>query len=326
MIDLATQYMGLTLKNPIIIGSCGLTNSVNEIKELEAHGAGAVVLKSIFEEQIMMESQALSSDHPMHSEEADYINYYTKHHNLDKYLELVQDCKKQVSIPVIASINCASADEWVSFARTIQNSGADGLELNMFIIPGDIKQKGEDIERIYFEIINKIKEQVSIPLAIKIGCYFSGLAKMIFDLSVRNISAIVLFNRFFRPDIDLEKEAITASSHIFSSPEEISTPLRWVGMMSAQVKCDLAASTGIHDGYGVVKCLLAGARAVQLASAIYQKGAQHIGVILDQIKGWMKKHKYSSIKEFNGKLAQEKIKDPILYERSQFMKYYSSRD
>lgn len=325
MIDLATKYMGLTLKNPIIIGSSGLTNSLAELKKLEAHGAGAVVLKSIFEEQIMMESHALGSDQPGHSEAFDYISYYTREHSLTNYLKLIKDAKNEISIPVIASINCASADEWVSFARKIQDSGADGLELNMFILPGNIDQDGGEIEKLYFDIIKQVKEHVSIPLAIKMGFYFSGLAKMIFDLSVRGISAIVLFNRFYNLDIDLEKETLT-SADVFSKPEEISLPLRWVGMMSAEVKCDLAASTGIHDGFGAVKCLLAGAKAVQVASVIYQKGAQHIGVMLEQIKEWMKRHKYASIEAFNGKMAQEKIDDPIIYERSQFMKYYSSRD
>lgn len=325
MADLTTRYMGLTLKNPIVIGSCGLTNSVDEIKKMESFGAAAVVLKSIFEEQIVMESDSISSDRPTHSAETDYINYYTRQHNLDNYLKLIRDVKKEVTIPIIASINCASsASQWASFARTIQESGADGLELNMFILPGNFKQKSDEIEKIYFEIINEVKKQVSIPLAIKIGYYFSGLANMIFSLSLRGVSAVVLFNRFYSPDIDLEKEEISVAN-VFSSPGEISIPLRWVGMTSKEVKCDLAAATGIHDGYGIVKCLLAGAKAVQVVSAIYKKGPQQIRVMREQITEWMKDRKYSTIKDFNGKLAQESIKDPVLYERTQFMKYYSSR-
>lgn len=325
MVDLKTHYLGLTLKNPIIIGSCGLTDALGEIKKMEAQGAAAVVLKSIFEEQILMESSSLSSDHPLHSQEADYINYYTRQHNLDNYLKLIRETKKEVKIPVIASINCASSpSHWVSFARTIQESGADALELNIFILPGNYKQKSEEIEKIYFDIIDGVKQHVSIPLAIKMGFYFSGLANMIFNLSLRGISGIVLFNRFQGPDIDLAKEEIDFA-HIFSSPGEISLPLRWIGMMSKEVKCDLAAATGIHDGNGVVKCLLAGAKAVQVVSAIYEKGAKHIPAMLDQIEKWMKEHKYATIKDFNGKLAQERIEHPLLYERSQFMKYYASR-
>ncbi|MCK4766716.1 MAG: dihydroorotate dehydrogenase-like protein [Candidatus Aminicenantes bacterium] len=323
MADLTTGYMGLTLKNPVIIGSCGLTHSVKEIKKLESHGAAAVVLKSIFEEQISMDSDALSSDFHTHSEEADYLRNYTKQHTLDKYLELIKEVKKEVGIPVIASINCASAAQWVSFGKAVQDAGADGLELNIFIMPAGIKEKGGNIEKIYFDIINEVKKHISIPLAVKMGFYFSGLANTIFELSLRGIAGIVLFNRFYRPDIDLKSEKLTTAD-IFSTPDEIYLPLRWVGMMSSEVKCDLTASTGIHDGFGVVKCLLAGAKAVQVASIIYQKGAEHIGVMLNQVQEWMKEHNYSSIKDFNGKLAQENIKNPQLYERAQFMKYYAN--
>ncbi|MCI0471665.1 MAG: dihydroorotate dehydrogenase-like protein [Candidatus Aminicenantes bacterium] len=326
MVDLKTDYLGLKLKNPIIIGSCGLTNSLGEIKKIEAHNAAAVVLKSIFEEQISMESSSLRSDHPRHSQEADYINYYTRQHNLDNYLKLISDAKKEVKIPIIASINCASSPaNWVSFARTIQDSGADALELNIFILPGNCKQKSDEIEKIYFEIIDGVKQHVSIPLAVKMGFYFSSLANMIFNLSLRGVSGIVLFNRFQAPDIDLAKEEIDFA-HIFSSPDEISLPLRWIGMMSKEVKCDLAAATGIHDGHGVIKCLLAGAKAVQVVSAIYKEGTKHIPVMLDQIEKWMEEHKYKSVKDFTGKLAQERIEHPLLYERTQFMKYYASRN
>ena len=326
MADLSTTYMGLALKNPVIIGSCGLTNSVGEIKKMENHGAAAVVLKSIFEEQILMESDSLSSAHPAHSAEADYINYYTKQHNLHNYLKLIENTRKEVSIPVIASINCAtSTSQWASFAKTVEDSGADGLELNIFILTGNAKQKGEEVEKIYSEIIDEVKQQVTIPLAVKIGCYFSSLANRIFNLSLRGISGIVLFNRFYQPDIDLKKEEITAGN-IFSVPEEMSTPLRWVGMMSKEVKCDLCAATGIHDGYGIVKCLLAGAKVVQVVSSIYQKGARHIGTMIQEIESWMNGQKYKTIGDFNGKLAQENIENPILYERNQFMKYYSSRE
>lgn len=321
MIDLATSYMGLTLKNPIIIGSCGLTHSLAQIQQLTANGAAAVVLKSIFEEQILMEGQALRSPQFSHSEEADYIAHYTRQHNLSDYLRLIEETKKAIDIPVIASINCASAREWVGFAGAIEQAGADGLELNFFIVPGKIEQTSQEIEQTYFDILAAVKKYVKIPLAIKIGSHFTALSQMIFNLSVRGVSGIVLFNRFYRPDIDIDREEVTGANYIFSTPTEISTPLRWVGMLSKQVKCDLAAATGIHDGHGVIKCLLAGAKAVQVVSAIYREGPEHIEVMLDQLKDWMKQHNYHSLREFTGKLAQENIADPVLYERTQFMKY-----
>ena len=324
MVDLTTTYMGLTLKNPVIIGSCGLTNSTDKIKALENNGAAAVVLKSIFEEQILMEGNSIKHGQVSHVEESDYIHYYTRQHNLDEYLKLVENTKKEVSIPIIASINCISASEWTAFAKRIQDAGADALELNIFIMPGDRNQKGEEIEQLYFNIINEVRKVVTLPLAVKIGFYFSGLANTIFNLSTRKINAIVLFNRFYQPDIDLEKMEIV-SADVFSTPQENALPLRWVGMMSGEVKCDLAATTGIHDGTAVIKNLLAGAKAVQIATAVYKNGPEYINVMLRQITDWMTKNNYNSLQKIIGKLAQEKIKDPVLYERSQFMRYFSSK-
>ncbi len=315
--------MGISLKNPIIIGSCGLTNSAASIQNLEANGAAAVVLKSLFEEQILMEVDSLKSDQSIHAEELDYIAGYTRQHTLDEYLNLVSESKKAVSIPIIASINCASAAEWTAFAKRLQDAGADGLELNMYFMPGDINQKSEEIEQIYFNIIKEVKKYISIPIAVKIGFYFTGMANMIYNLSIREASAIVMFNRFHQPDIDLKKMEIT-SADIFSSPEENVLPLRWIGMLSDKVKCDLASTTGIHDGHTVLKNILAGASAVQVTTIVYKKGPEVIGEMLGQMEGWMKDKKYAAIKDIIGKLNHGNIKDPVMYERSQFMKYFSS--
>ena len=323
MPDLSTEYMGISLKNPIIIGSSGLTNSVDSIQKLEANGAAAVVLKSLFEEQILLEIDSLQSDQSIHAEELDYIKGYTRQHNVDEYLNLVTNAKKAVSIPVIASINCVSASEWTLFAKRLQDAGADGLELNMFIMPGDINQKSADIEKVYFNIIDAVNKHISIPLAIKIGFYFTGMANMIHQLSLSKLGAIVLFNRFHSPDIDLKKMEMS-SAGIFSTPQENVLPLRWIGMMSQEVRCSLAATTGIHDGQTVIKNLLAGASAVQIASIIYMNGPEFVGEILTQIEEWMNSKKYGSIKDIIGKLSHGKIKNPAMYERAQFMKYFSS--
>ncbi len=320
--NLETQYMGLTLKNPIVIGSSGLTNSTDKIQQLEEKGAAAVVLKSIFEEQILNEADSMQTDYLSHSEEMDYLIQYSREHSINEYLKLIEESKKRVDIPIIASINCVSSKGWTSFSKKIQNSGADGLELNIFIIPGNNKQKGEEVEKIYFDIINAVKSEINIPLAIKVCFYFSGLANMLFNLSVRDISALVLFNRFFSPDIDLDSEEVI-SSNIFSYSHDLSLPLRWIGMVSDEVKCDLAASTGVHDGDSLIKCLLVGAKAVQVVSAIYKNGPEYIQTMLDQMQKWMTQHRYTKVADFIGKLSQDSIKDPLLYERSQFMKYYS---
>ncbi len=324
MLDLTTKYMGLTLKNPIIIGSCGLTDSTEKIQKLEAAGAGAVVLKSIFEEQILMESTHISSEHAVHTEELDYIRNYTRQHNLDEYLNVIAASKKAVAIPIIASINCASSTEWAFFAKKIQDAGADALELNMFVLPTNPLIRGEEIEQVYFQIIEAVRRQITIPISIKLSHYFSGLAHSMFNFSVRKINGLVLFNRFYRPDIDIEKiELIPAN--VFSTPGENTKTLHWIGLLADQVKCDLAATTGIHDGPAVIKNLLAGAKAVQIATTIYQNGPQHINLMLDQIKEWMKTHKFKTPADFIGKLSYKhsKNQDQAIYGRSQFMRYFS---
>jgi len=321
MANLETKYMGLSLKNPIIIGSSGLTNSVEKIKELEKHGAAAVVLKSVFEEQILLEANALSTEHMGHTEEGDLLTQYIQQHTLNEYLKLIEETKKVVSIPVIASINCVSNTKWTTFAKKIEESGADALELNIFIMPADYKQKGEDVEKIYFDIINEVKTEINIPVAVKTSHYFSSMANMLFNLSVRHIDGLVLFNRFYKPDIDLKKMEVV-SAHIFSNPEEMALPLQWIGILSDHAKCDLAASTGIHDGEALLKCLLVGAKAVQVVSAIYKNGPAHIEVMLDQLTQWMTEHKYNSLTDFIGKLSHDHVKQPAVFERAQFMKYY----
>lgn len=324
MLDLSTTYMGLTLKNPIIIGSCSLTDTTEKIQKLAAAGAGAVVLKSIFEEQIMMESTHITSKHSIHAEELDYLQYYTRQHNLDEYLNIIKETKKTVNIPLIASIHCTSANEWVFFAKKIQDAGADAIELNMFILPANALTKGEDIEKTYFQIIEAVRREVTVPLAIKLSHYFSGLANTIFNFSVRKINGIVLFNRFFHTDIDLEKMTLI-SSNVFSTPNDNTKTLHWIGLLADQVKCDLAASTGIHDGYALVKNLLAGAKAVQVATTIYQNGPEQIGIMLEQMKEWMKNHHYHTLADFIGKLSYKHAKDhdQARYGRSQFMRYYA---
>lgn len=322
MTDLKTSYLGLELKNPIIVGSCGLTNSVESIKKLEENGAGAVVLKSIFEEQIAMEIGSFDTGTLKHTEGYDYISEYTKQHNIGKYINLIKELKKEVSIPIIASINCISSGEWASFAETIQSAGADAIELNIFLLPGDFKNKGENIEKIYFDVIKNVDKNINIPVSIKISSYFSGLANMIFNLSLTCVSGIVLFNRFYSPDIDIDKLEV-ASAGIYSSQSENTMSLRWIGILSDDVKCDLVSSTGVHTGKDIVKNILVGAKAVQVVTTVYKNGPQYIKTMKSDLENWMKEHNYSSLDEFRGKLSREKVKDPLVYERVQFMKYFA---
>jgi dihydroorotate dehydrogenase (fumarate) len=327
--DLSTTYLGLKLKNPLIAGSSGLTNKLDDLKRIEAQGAAAVVLKSIFEEEIVMELEEtfsqMTSQGFIYPETMDYFDYEAIEDTLTTYLKLVGDAKKELSIPVIGSINCVTAQKWTSFAKDIQDAGADAIELNAFILPSDFSRSNDDFEKVYFDIVKEVKKQVSIPVALKVSYFFSNLGPFLQKLSESGVDGLVLFNRFYNPDFDIDKMQITASN-VLSSPEEVSTSLRWIAILSERSGCNLCASTGIHDGSAIVKQLLAGADAVQVASALYKHGFDHIPLMLNQLEDWMEGHDYQSIQAFRGKMAQSRSKNPAAYERVQFMKYFRDRE
>lgn len=325
MANLETTYMGLKLKNPIIVGSSGLTNSVENVIEISKEGAGAVVLKSLFEEQIVQSANRIFEQDEMNNyypEALDYIQNYSAENDVSNYLDLIAECKTKVDIPIIASINCMTDNEWVNFAKKIENAGADGLELNIFVLPSNPDKSSADNEKIYFDIVEKVMKIVNIPIALKLSYYFSGLSKTMEMLSWTGIKSLVLFNRFFSPDIDINKFEIK-SSHVFSSPSDIAQSLRWVAMLSEVVKCDIAASTGVHGGKAAIKQILAGAKAVQIASVLYKKGFKEIPFFLKEINDWMEKNKFNSIEQFRGKMSVKQSNNAAAYERVQFMKYYS---
>jgi len=325
MIDLKTTYLGLELKNPIIVASSGLTKSLDNIIKFEKYGASAVVLKSLFEEQIINEIskvQSHSADLYAYPEADDYIANYSRQHNLEEYLTLIREAKKNVGIPIIASINCVSASEWTFFAKKIEDAGADALELNAFILPSDFKRNSEQNESVYFKIIEEVKKQVKIPIALKINHYFSSFAQTAQKLSWTGIGALVLFNRFYAPDIDIDNMKVL-STNVYSKPEEITLPLRWVAILAGNIQCDISATTGIHDGKGVVKQLLAGAKTVQVCSTLYINGFQQIELMVNYLTQWMEKKNYKNIDEFRGKMSHKKADNPAAYQRVQFMKHYA---
>jgi dihydroorotate dehydrogenase (fumarate) len=328
MADLSTHFAGLTLKNPIIVGSCGLTNSVEHLLEFEKNGAAAVVLKSIFEEEIQVEFDKVLKDaekKDIYPENLDYYDYKIKQETVGHYIEFIRNAKKQLSIPVFASVNCVSAHEWTYFAKKIEEAGADGLELNIFIAPSEINTEGKDLEKRYFDIIEKVRSETKLPIVVKLSHYFTNLGNMIQRISETGIQGLVLFNRFFSPDIDIKHKKIVPT-HIFSTPEEISTSLKWIALTSSSVKCDLAASTGIHSGEAVVKQLLAGAGAVQIASTVYKNGFAHISTMLTEIEKYMDNNNYSGISNFKGKMSSDKAQNHVVYERMQFMKYLADSE
>jgi len=328
MINLQTNYLGLSLKNPIIIGSSGLTDSPEKIQKLADNGAAAVVLKSIFEEEITLEYEKIVSEEASKrykDEFLDYLDYRIKEENINKYINLGSETKKAVDIPVIASVNCSSKHEWTNFAKEIQAAGADALEVNLFVLPSNLNKTPEENEKLYFDIIEKLKEKIKIPIALKISYYFSNLALMIKKLSESGIQGLVLFNRFYSPDFDIDKLEVSATN-VLSHPDELAISLRWMAIMANRVDCDLAASTGVHDGEAVIKQLLAGANAVQVVSTIYNNGPEKIQNMLKDIKKWMISKNYEKIDDFRGKMSQVESGNPSIYERVQFMRYFSDRD
>ncbi|UCB45525.1 MAG: dihydroorotate dehydrogenase-like protein [Spirochaetota bacterium] len=323
MADLKTIYMGMELKNPVIAGSSGITNNVENLKKIEKHGAGAVVLKSIFEEQILYESdqEVEASDLGLHPEAMGYLSTMTKEHSVYNYLSLIEEAKKVVSIPVIASVNCLTDGEWTTFAKRIQDAGADALELNVLIT--DYKDNdSKSIENKYFKIAEKVKKIVSIPFALKLSILFSNIPQMLTGLSRSGVSGLVLFNRYWSPDVDLDEMAITSGS-IYSSPEEIVTPIRWIGLMSELIECDISASTGAHDGNSVIKLIAVGATTVQVCSALYLNGIEYIEKIVKQVNDWLDSHGYKSVDDIRDILGPKTHEERKVFGRVQFMKYYT---
>jgi dihydroorotate dehydrogenase (fumarate) len=322
--DISTSYMGLKLKSPIIVGSSSLTENIESSKAYEKAGAGAVVLKSLFEEQILhdVDEQRLNNMYGAFNDQEYYAMYYSKKHNLTQYINLIKKNKEALNIPVIASINCVSAEEWIAYAKMIQDAGADALEVNLFLLPADIHVSGIEKEKNYFDIIEKISNAVTIPFSLKISYYFSGLANFIYRLSETNASSVVLFNKFYSPDVDIEKEKVI-SGDVLSCKELNTMTLRWIGILYNKVNIELTASRGIYTGEQVIKNLLVGAQAVQVVSAIYKEGPKIIESMIHDLEDWMFRHNYNSIDEFRGKASQKNIKKPVLYERTQFMRYFS---
>lgn len=322
--DLSVEYLGLKLKNPIIIGSCGLTSSITKLQSLEKAGAGAIVLKSLFEEQIEQENwQEQSNNSFGYPEIEDYIKTYSSDKSFTKYLDLIKSAKQNISIPIIASINCHSAGSWIDYAKKMEEAGADAIELNVSFLPSDFDLSGADNEKVYFDIIAKTRKAVSIPIALKMSNYSAGLAKLVKELSwTKNVDAFVLFNRYFRPDIDIQTLELKGSG-IFTNSGDLAESLRWTLLLSKKVRTDIAGSTGVHSGADVIKHILSGAKAVQVVSAIYENGEEHISTMLKDIETWMESKKYNSIEDFKGILHKnDEIKKG--FERIQFMKYYGS--
>jgi dihydroorotate dehydrogenase (fumarate) len=321
MADLSVTYLGKNLPSPIVVSSSSITRNVDGIRKCAEAGAGAVVLKSLFEEQVEAEIDHNGAAAPeySHPETEDYFRQMGKHLGPADYLKLIENAKKSVSIPVFASLNCATSPWWTTYAKQIATSGADGIELNIARMPRSEKEDAETIEKRMVDIVQGVRAGISLPLAVKIGPYFTSLPRTAMRLKKAGAGALVLFNRFYQMDIDIDKMKL-APGYQFSSPSELYTSLRWISILSGTIECDLAASTGVHDGRAVVKQLLAGASTVQVCSVLFQKGMGEIRKMLDELGRWMEAHKFASVADFRGKLSQAESEDPEAYERLQYIK------
>ncbi len=323
MPDLSTTYLGFHLRNPIVPSSSPLMQKLDPIRRMEDAGAAAVVLHSLFEEQLIHERDSLdyylAYGIESYAEARTYFpNLSNYNHGPDGYLEHIRRVKGAVGIPVIASLNGFSPGGWTAFAQQIEQAGADALELNVYYIAADPDSTSEDIEQSYLELLRDIKAVVRIPVAVKLGPYFTTFARMARRLASAGADALVLFNRFNQPDIDLENLAVVPNLQL-SDSHELRLRLRWVGILYKTVEADLAVTGGVHTHEDVLKALMAGANVTMMASALLAHGIGHIRAVLADLEGWMEEHEYHSIQQMRGSMSRRAISQPAAYERANYV-------
>jgi dihydroorotate dehydrogenase (fumarate) len=328
MIDLSTTYLGLTLKNPIVPSSSPLMQKVDNIKRLEDAGAAAVVLHSLFEEQIIKESNLL--DH--------YLNYGTesswealtlfpeqKSYNIgaEAYLEHIRKVKAAVKIPVIASLNGVSTGGWIKYAQKMEQAGADALELNMYYLAADPSQTSAEVEQMYLDLLRNLKKNVRIPIAVKLGAEFTAFANFAQQLAEAGANSLVIFNRFYQPDFDLENLEVVSNLDL-SQSYELRARLRWTAMLYGRLSADLAITGGVHTSEDVLKCMMAGAKVAMMTSALLQHGTERAHTVLASMTEWMEKHEYESVKQMQGSMSQKSVAYPAAFERANYIKVLQS--
>jgi dihydroorotate dehydrogenase (fumarate) len=326
--NLTTNYLGMILKNPIVCSSSPLSHNVSSIRRLEDVGAAAVVMYSLFEEQITFDSYYLDYHLTQGIDSyAESISYFPdmQSYNIgpEEYLNLIRQAKEAVDIPIIGSLNGTSLGGWTDYATLIEDAGADALELNVYYLPTNPEISGLEVERIYLNILSAVKEVVSIPVAVKLSPFFSSTANMASRLAEHGANALVLFNRFYQPDFDLEEMEV-APRLVLSNSDDLRLPLRWVAILYGRVPVDLAITSGIHTSLDVIKGLMAGARVTMMASELLQKGVRRIGEVLNELIAWMEAHEYESVAQMVGAMSQQHCAEPAAFERANYMKMLQS--
>ncbi len=322
MADLSTTYMGIPLKNPLVVAASSVSGMIDRVKLAEQAGAGALVIRSLFEEQIMFDALKFDEALAVGSESfAESLSYFPKmkHGEADEHLMWVEKTKKAVTMPVIGSLNAVSPGAWTKYARQLEGTGIDGLELNVYAVAADIGKPGPAIEAELYDVVQAVRQEVHLPIAVKLSPFYTSTANVAAELGRRGANALVLFNRFLQPDIDPLTETLQ-SEMALSSPAELKLPLRWIALLYGRVQTDLALSTGAHSGLDVAKALLAGATVVQTASALIRNGVPYLSTMLRELEAWMGEKGYESPDEFRGKLSQQQALDPFAFERAQYVK------
>jgi dihydroorotate dehydrogenase (fumarate) len=328
MPDLSTTYLGLNLKNPVVVSPSPLCEEIGNIVQMEDAGAAAVVLHSLFEEQILIESQALDQGLSLGVESfAESLSYFPDMtaYNLgpEGYLEHIRKAKQAVNIPVIASLNGVTTGGWIKYARLMQEAGADALELNIFYLANDPAMSGAEVEELYTSLVSHVKASVRIPVAVKLGPYFSSMAHMAKKLDEVGADGLVLFNRFYQPDFDLENLEVVPALHL-STPHELLLRLHWVATLYGHVRADLAVTGGVHTAHDVLKAMMAGARVAMMTSALLRHGIDHIRTVLRDLVEWMEEHEYESVRQMQGSMSRRNVPDPSAFSRANYMKVLSS--
>jgi dihydroorotate dehydrogenase (fumarate) len=326
--NLTTNYLGLALKNPIVASSSPLSHTVDSIRRLEDAGAAAVVMYSLFEEQIGFDSYYIDYHLTQGIDSyAESISYFPDMQNYnvgpDEYLNLIRRAKDAVNIPIIGSLNGASVGGWTDYATLIEEAGADALELNVYYLPTNTGIKGSDVETLYLDILSTVREAVTIPLAVKLSPFFSSIADMASCLSDQGADALVLFNRFYQPDLDLENLEV-APRLVLSNSNELRLPLRWVAILYGRVNADLAITSGVHTSQDVIKGLMAGAKVTMMASELLQNGIRRIGQVQNELVTWLTEHEYESVTQMIGAMSQKHCAEPAAFERANYMKMLQS--
>ncbi len=328
MSDLTTSYLGLTLKNPLVASPSPLCQELGSIRQMEDAGAAAVVLHSLFEEQLTLESQDLDHFLTQGTESfAEALSYYPDlgqyQMGPDAYLEHIRKAKAAVKIPVIGSLNGVSTGGWISYAKKIEQAGADGLELNVYYLPTDPGMSGTQVEQMYADLVRDVRASVKIPVAVKLGPYFSALASMARRLDQAGANGLVLFNRFYQPDLDLERLEVTPNL-VLSRPDELRLRLTWVGILYGRIKADMAVTGGVHTAEDAIKAMMVGARVAMMTSALLRQGIGHLKTVRDGMLDWMEKHEYASIRQMQGSMSQKSVAEPAAFVRANYMKVLRS--